>query len=52
VFGLFDIFGMRFSPRFRDLGAAWLCRLRDDFERYPNLEGRLTGQVDQTVLEE
>jgi len=52
VFGLFDLLGMRFSPRIRDLGAARLYRLRDDFERYPNLEGRLTGQVDLAVLEE
>jgi TnpA family transposase len=43
---------MRFSPRIRDLGAARLYRLRDDFERYPNLEGRLTGQVDLSVLQE
>lgn len=52
VFGLFDLLGMRFSPRIRDLGAAKLYRLRDDFERYPNLEDRLTGQVDLSVLEE
>jgi TnpA family transposase len=52
VFGLFDLLGMRFSPRIRDLGAARLYRLRDDFERYPSLEDRLTGQVDLSVLEE
>ena len=52
VFGLFDLLGMRFSPRIRDLGAARLYRLRDDFEHYPNLEGRLTGQVDLSVLQE
>jgi TnpA family transposase len=52
VFGLFDLLGMRFSPRIRDLGAARLYRLRDDFERYPRLEDRLTGQVDLSVLEE
>ncbi|MCS4034841.1 TnpA family transposase [Salinibacter ruber] len=51
-FGLFDLLGMRFSSRIRDLGAARLYRLRDDFERYPNLEGRLTGQVNLAVLEE
>jgi len=43
---------MRFSLRIRDLGAARLYRLRDDFERYPRFEDRLTGQVDLSVLEE
>jgi TnpA family transposase len=52
VFGLFDLLGMRFSPRIKDLGGARLYRLRDDFERYPNLEGRLTGKVDLSRIEE
>ena len=52
VFGLFDLLGMRFSPRIKDLGGARLYRLRDDFERYPNLEGRLTGKVDLSRIGE
>jgi len=52
VFGLFDLLGMRFCPRLRDLGSARLYRLRDDFERYPNLEGRLTGRVDLARIRE
>jgi len=50
VFGLFDLLGMRFSPRLRDLGDTRIYRatggLTDDFERYPKLEGLLRGRVD------
>ena len=50
VFGLFDLLGMRFSPRLRDLGDTRLYRvtggLTDDFERYPALDGPLRGRVD------
>jgi TnpA family transposase len=52
VFGLFDLLGMRFSPRIKDLGGARLYRLRDDFEHYPSLEGRLTGKVDLSRIAE
>jgi TnpA family transposase len=50
VFALFDLLGMRFSPRLRDLGDTRVYRatggLIGDFERYPNLEGVLRGRVD------
>lgn len=50
VFGLFDLLGMRFSPRLRDLGDTRLYRvtggLTEDFERYPALDGLLRGRVD------
>ena len=49
VFALFDLLGMRFSPRLRDLGDAKLYRIRgdllDDFARYPNLTGLFKGSV-------
>ena len=50
VFGLFDLLGLSFSPRIADLGGARLYRLRDDFERYPHVEARLTGRVDLAVI--
>ena len=50
VFGLFDLLGMRFSPRLRDLGDTRICRatggLTGDFERHPTLDGLLRGRVD------
>lgn len=50
VFALFDLLGMRFSPRLRDLGDAKLYRIRggliNDFAHFPNLTGLFTGQVD------
>ena len=50
VFALFDLLGMRFSPRLRDLGDTRVYRatggLIGDFERYPNLKGVLRGRVD------
>jgi TnpA family transposase len=50
VFGLFDLLGMRFSPRLRDLGDTRIYRatggLTGDFERYPTLDGVLRGRVD------
>lgn len=50
VFALFDLLGMRFSPRLRDLGDTRVYRatggLVGDFERYPNLDGVLRGRVD------
>ena len=50
VFALFDLLGMRFSPRLRDLGDTRVYRatggLTGDFERYPNLDGVLRGRVD------
>lgn len=46
VFGLFDLLGMLFCPRIRDLGSTRLYQLRDDNEHYPNLDPHLTGRVD------
>ena len=50
VFSLFDLLGMRFSPRLRDLGDTRIYRARgtliDDFERYPILESLMSGRVD------
>ena len=50
VFALFDLLGMRFSPRLRDLGDTRLYRvtgrLIDDFEQYPHLDRALRGRVD------
>ena len=50
VFALFDLLGMRFSPRLRDLGDTRVYRatggIVGDFERYPNLDGVLRGRVD------
>ena len=45
VFALFDLLGMRFSPRIRDIGDQQLYRLVDDNALYPNLDFRLTGRI-------
>ncbi len=49
VFALFDLLGMQFSPRIRDIGDQRLYR----FERtpdYPNLASRLKGTLNRTLL--
>ena len=50
VFALFDLLGMQFSPRIRDLGNRRLYRLKHDATRYPTLDVRLTGRIDVTRL--
>lgn len=45
VFALFDLLGMQFSPRIRDLGGQTLYRLIGDKTPYPNLDARLSGRV-------
>jgi TnpA family transposase len=46
VFALFDLLGMQFSPRLRDLGDRQLYRLKTDTTIYPRLDTRLTGRID------
>lgn len=44
VFALFDLLGMRFAPRIRDLDHQKLYRLDSiDLRRYPRLRGRIAG---------
>jgi len=50
VFGLFDLLGMQFSPRLRDLGDRQLYKLTTDAMIYPRLDARLTGRIDLTRL--
>lgn len=45
VFGLFDLLGLQFSPRIRDLGSKTLYKLIGDPETYRNLDVRLTGRI-------
>lgn len=45
VFALFDLLGLQFSPRIRDLGSRTLYKLIGDSEAYPNLDVRLTGRI-------
>ena len=44
VFALFDLLGLQFSPRIRDLGDQQLYRL-DRSRTYRNLEPRLKGRI-------
>ena len=50
VFCLFDLLGMQFSPRLRDLGDRQLYKLKTDPTIYPLLDARLTGRIDLTRL--
>ena len=50
VFGLFDLLGMQFSPRLRDIGDRQLYKLKTDTTLYPRLDARLTGRLDLTRL--
>src|SRR5512145_1153040 len=50
VFALFDVLGMQFSPRLRDLGDRQLYKLKTDPAIYPRLDARLTGRIDLTRL--
>ena len=50
VFALFDMLGMQFSPRIRDLGQQRLYKLQNDPTMYKRLDTRLTGRVDPTRL--
>jgi TnpA family transposase len=46
VFALFDVLGMQFSPRLRDLGDRQLYKLKTDTTIYPRLDARFTGRID------
>ena len=50
VFALFDLLGMQFSPRIRDLGHQRLYKLQNDPTMYKRLDARLTGRVAPTRL--
>lgn len=50
VFALFDLLGMQFSPRLRDLGDRQLYKLTTDSRLYPVLDARLTGRIDLARL--
>ena len=49
VFALFDLLGLQFSPRIRDLGDQQLYRL-DRSRTYPNLEPRLKGRIRRDLI--
>ena len=46
VFALFDLLGLQFSPRIRDLGDQRLFRV-DREKRYPHLGPRLKGWINR-----
>ncbi len=50
VFCLFDLLGMQFSPRLRDIGDRQLYKLKTDSTMSPRLDARLTGRTDLTRL--
>ena len=52
VFCLFDLLGMQFSPRLRDIGDRQLYKLKTDAMIYPRLDTRLIGRTDLTRLSE
>ncbi|GAB3639212.1 hypothetical protein GCM10027422_48030 [Hymenobacter arcticus] len=43
VFGLFDLLGLQYSPRLRDIGDQKRCRIRGRELSYPDLH--FTGHV-------
>ena len=45
VFCLFDLLGMQFSPRLRDIGDRQLYKLTTDATIYPRLDTRLMGRI-------
>jgi TnpA family transposase len=49
VFALFDLLGLQFSPRIRDLGDQRLYRL-DRSKTYQNLEPRLKGRIRRDLI--
>jgi TnpA family transposase len=46
VFCLFDLLGMQFSPRLRDIGDRQLYKLKTDATIYPRLDTCLIGRID------
>jgi TnpA family transposase len=53
IFALFDLLGLRFTPRLRDIGSRRLYRSGTlDLSRYPHLQPHLTGRINrQQILE-
>ena len=53
IFALFDLLGMRFTPRLRDIGSRRLYRSGAiDLHHYPRLQPHITGRINrQRVLE-
>ena len=53
IFALFDLLGLRFTPRLRDIGSRRLYRSGAiDLHRYPRLQPHITGRINrQRVLE-
>ena len=53
IFALFDLLGLRFSPRLRDIGSLTLYRLEStDLSRFPKLKDQVAGVVRrQRILE-
>jgi TnpA family transposase len=49
IFALFDLLGMQFSPRLRDIGSRQLYRL-DRASAYPNLRPLLKGKIKQPLI--
>jgi TnpA family transposase len=52
VFALFDLLGLQFSPRLRDIGDRQLYKLKTDATLYPRLDARLIGRTDLSQLSE
>ena len=53
IFALFDLLGLRFTPRLRDIGSRRLYRSGSiDLHNYPRLQPHITGRINrQRVLE-
>lgn len=49
IFGLFDLLGLQYSPRLRDIGDQKLCRIRGRELSYPGLH--FTGHVQPGYIE-
>jgi len=48
IFALFDLLGLRFSPRLRDIGSLPLYRLASiDMERFSKLKDQVKGLLDE-----
>src|SRR6266508_6305208 len=53
IFALFDLLGLRFTPRLRDIGSRRLYRSGTiDLHNYPRLQPHITGRINrQRVLD-
>jgi TnpA family transposase len=49
VFALFDLLGLQFAPRIRDLGEQRLYRM-DRAKTYQHIEPLLKGTIDQDLI--